>query len=133
MSAPNPCSASRAGIPTPKSGRRRTAAWHGYRRMSDPVRLLTAISHALSAGALYGEEHPAVRRAVGAAYRELSELQTSSPQVAFTFLPGEVLFGVELIPELERWPWGARFAAAGIERLEVSRPVTEAELERFLL
>ena len=38
----------------------------------EPVRFLTALSHALSTLGLYGEHHPAVRRAADAAYRELT-------------------------------------------------------------
>ena len=43
--------------------------------MSDPVRFLTSLSHALSTLGLYGEGHPATRRAADAAYRELADLQ----------------------------------------------------------
>ena len=32
----------------------------------------------------------------------------------------EVLFGRDLLPELERWEWSARLAQGGIERLEIS-------------
>ncbi|HEX3233350.1 MAG TPA: HD domain-containing phosphohydrolase [Gemmatimonadales bacterium] len=100
--------------------------------MSEPVRFLTALSHALSTLGLYGEGHPAVRRAADAAYRQLSDVQQGRPSLVFTFLPEEVLFGRDLLPELERWEWSARFAQGGIERLEITGPVSEPQFERFL-
>jgi putative nucleotidyltransferase with HDIG domain len=100
--------------------------------MSEPVRFLTALSHALSTLGLYGEGHPAVRRAADAAYRQLTDLQQGRPSLAFTFLPEEVLFGRDLLPALERWEWSARFAQGGIERLEITGIVSEPQFERFL-
>jgi putative nucleotidyltransferase with HDIG domain len=100
--------------------------------MSDPVRFLTAFSHALSTLGLYGDDHPATVRACETAYRHLTDLQPSSGQLEFTFLSGEVLFGHDLLPELEGWEWSTRFAQGGIERLEVSGPVAPDHFERFL-
>lgn len=100
--------------------------------MSDPVRFLTALSHALSTLGLYGDDHPAVHRAAEAAYRELTDLQRERPALIFTFLPDEVMFGRELLPELERWEWSGRLARGGIERLEITGAVAEPQFERFL-
>jgi len=100
--------------------------------MSDPVRFLTALSHALSTLGLYGEGHPAVRRAEDAAYQQLADLQRDRSSLVFTFLPEEVLFGRELLTELEHWEWSARFARAGIERLEIAGGVPEEQFARFL-
>ncbi len=96
--------------------------------MSDPVRFLTSLSNALSTLGLYGEAHPATRRAADASYRELADLQAGRPGLIFTFMQEEVLFGRDLLPELERWEWSARFAQGGIERLEISGAVTRAAL-----
>jgi putative nucleotidyltransferase with HDIG domain len=100
--------------------------------VSDPVRFLTSLSNALSTLGLYGEAHPATRRAADASYRELADLQTGRPGLIFTFMQEEVLFGHDLLPELERWEWSARFAQGGIERLEISGAVSEPHFERFL-
>ena len=100
--------------------------------MSDPVRFLTSLSQALSTLGLYGEAHPAVRRATDAAYRALADLQQERASLIFTFLPEEVLFGRDLLPELERWEWSARFARGGIVRLEISGGVSEPHFERFI-
>jgi putative nucleotidyltransferase with HDIG domain len=100
--------------------------------MSDPVRFLTALSQALSTFGLYGDEHPAVGRSAEAAYRQLVDLQEGRPSLSFTFLPDEVLFGRDLLPELERWEWSSRFAKSGIERLEIEGAVSAAQFERFL-
>jgi putative nucleotidyltransferase with HDIG domain len=100
--------------------------------MSEPLRFLTSLAHALATLGLYGDGHPATARAAGVAHRHLADLQAGLPQVEFTFLPGEVLFGRELIPELENWEWSVRFAQGGIERLEVTGQVEPDQFERFL-
>jgi putative nucleotidyltransferase with HDIG domain len=100
--------------------------------MSEPLRFLTSLAQALATLGLYGEGHPATARAAGVAHRHLADLQAALPQVEFTFLPGEVLFGRELLPELENWEWSVRLAQGGIERLEVTGPVEPDQFERFL-
>ncbi len=100
--------------------------------MSEPVGFLAAFSQALSTLALYGGDHPATTRAVDSAYRRLADLQSASGAFHFTFLPGEVLFGRDLLPDLENWEWTARFAGAGIERLEVTGTVEPEQFARFV-
>jgi putative nucleotidyltransferase with HDIG domain len=100
--------------------------------MTNPVRFLAAFSQALSTVGLYGDDHPATARSVAAAFERLQELQGSQPQLLFTFLAGEVLFGSESVPELEGWEWSSRFIKAGIERIEFTAAVTLEQLERFL-
>lgn len=100
--------------------------------MSEPVRFLTALSHALSTLALYGDGHPAVRRATDGAYRQLTDLQAGRGALIFTFLPEEVLFGRDLLPELEHWEWSGKFGMGGVERLEIDGPVSEPQFERFV-
>jgi putative nucleotidyltransferase with HDIG domain len=100
--------------------------------MTDPVRFLAAFSQALSTVGLYGDDHPATARSLATAFERLQELQGSSAQLRFTFLPGEVLFDSESVPELEGWEWSSRFIRAGIERVEFTAAVTLEQLERFL-
>lgn len=100
--------------------------------MSDPAVFLTALTRALSTLAHYGDAHPAARRAADSAYGRLVELQRSAERLEFTFLPDEVLFGRDLLNELENWEWSGRLAAAGIERLEITGPVEEDHFFRFL-
>ena len=100
--------------------------------MTDPVRFLAAFSQALSTVGLYGDDHPATARSLATAFERLQELQGSSAQLRFTFLPGEVLFDSESVPELEGWEWSNRFIRAGIERVELTAAVTLEQLERFL-
>jgi putative nucleotidyltransferase with HDIG domain len=100
--------------------------------MSDPVRFLTSFSQALSTLGLYGEDHPATVRACDTAYRHLTDLQSASGKLEFTFLPGEVLFGRDLLPDMEGWEWSTRFVQGAMERLEVSGPVAPDHFERFV-
>jgi putative nucleotidyltransferase with HDIG domain len=101
--------------------------------MSDPTRFLTAFSQALSTAGLYGDDHPATARVVESAVERLQELQSTAPRLEFTFLPGEVLFGCEAIPELERWEWSTRFIKAGVERIEFTDSVSPDQFGRFLV
>jgi putative nucleotidyltransferase with HDIG domain len=100
--------------------------------MSDPVRFLTALSQALSTMSLYGDEHPATTRALDAALERVGELQDPYPRIQFTFLSGEVLFGLEPLPDLEGWEWSARLVKAGIERIEFTDTVPPEQFARFL-
>lgn len=100
--------------------------------MSDPIRFLSALSQALSTMSLYGDEHPATTRAVDSAMERLRELQAPDPKLQFTFLAGEVLFGSEVVQELEGWEWSSRLVNGGIERIEFLLPVEADQLVRFL-
>ncbi len=100
--------------------------------MSDPVRFLTTLSQALATMSLYGDEHPATTRVVDAALERLRELQEPDPKLQFTFLGGEVLFGAEVVQELEGWDWSGRLMKAGIERIEFLQVVDSDQFARFL-
>jgi putative nucleotidyltransferase with HDIG domain len=100
--------------------------------MRTPVRFLTALSQALATMGLYGDEHPTTARALDAALERLRELQDPDPKIHFTFLSGEVLFGSEVMPELEGWDWSTRLVTAGVERIEFLGPVEADQLGRFL-
>jgi putative nucleotidyltransferase with HDIG domain len=100
--------------------------------MSDPVRFLAAFSQALSTVGLYGDEHPATIRASNTALERLQELQSSTPQLQFTFLPGEILYGSEAVTALEGWEWSSRFIKAGIQRIEFTYTVQLEQFARFL-
>ncbi len=100
--------------------------------MSDPVRFLTTLSQALATMSLYGDDHPATSRVVDAALERLQELQEPDPKLQLTFLAGEVLFGSEVVQELEGWDWSGRLMKAGIERIEFLQPVDSDQFARFL-
>ena len=100
--------------------------------MSASSRFLTALSRTLSTMGLYGDEHPATRRAVDAAHAELEELQSASPAIQFTFLSGEVVAGDEVLPELEGWEWSEELARAGIERIEFLERLDGDQFGRLL-
>ncbi|HEY0351000.1 MAG TPA: HD domain-containing phosphohydrolase, partial [Gemmatimonadales bacterium] len=100
--------------------------------MTDPVRFLAALSQALSTMGLYGDEHPATARGLEGALERLTELQDPYPNLQFTFLPGEVLFGSEAVHELDGWEWSSRLIKAGIERIEFIDRVETEQFARFL-
>jgi putative nucleotidyltransferase with HDIG domain len=101
--------------------------------VSDPVRFLTGLTQALSASVLYGEDHPAYRRAADAAYRQLQDLQRAEGiGLHFSFLDGEVVFRERPVHELRAWDWTPRLAEAGIQRIEVTGEASADEFEEFL-
>ncbi len=101
--------------------------------MSEAVRFLTGLTQALSASVLYGQDHPAYRRAADAAYRQLQDLQQAEGvRLEFSFLDGEVVFRQRVIHELRAWDWAPRLAAAGIQRIEVTGDSDADEFESFL-
>ena len=100
--------------------------------MSTPVRFLTSLSQALATMGLYGDDHPTTARSVDAALERLRELQEPDPKLQFTFLSGEVLFGSDVVPDLEGWDWSTRLVRAGVERIEFLSPVEAEQFGRFL-
>jgi putative nucleotidyltransferase with HDIG domain len=101
--------------------------------MSDPLRFLTGLTQALSASVLYGEDHPAYRRAADAAFRQLQDLQAAEGILLdFSFLDGEVVFRERALHELRAWDWTSRLTEAGIQRIEVTGHATADEIEEFL-
>ena len=100
--------------------------------MSEPARFLGTLAQALSGMSLYGDGHPARERGIDAAYQELLDLQRDVPQPMFTFLGDEVIFGRQPLRDLRNWDWSARFAEAGIQRLEFEEHVSREEFEGFL-
>jgi putative nucleotidyltransferase with HDIG domain len=101
--------------------------------MSDAVRFLTGLTQALSASVLYGEGHPAYRRAADSAFRQLKDLQsTEGVHLDFSLLDGEVVFRDRVVHELRTWDWTTRFAEAGIQRIEVTGAADAEEFEDFL-
>ncbi len=100
--------------------------------MSNAVRFLTALSQALSTMSLYGDDHPTTARGRDAALERLRELQEPDPMLQFTFLSGEVLFGSDVVHELEGWDWSDRLVKAGVERIEFLHPVEAEQFGRFL-
>ncbi len=100
--------------------------------MSEPARFLGTLAQALSGMSLYGDGHPARERGIDTAYQELLDLQRDVPQPMFTFLGDEVIFGRQPLRDLRNWDWSARFAEAGIQRLEFEEHVSREEFEGFL-
>lgn len=93
---------------------------------------LTGMAQALASLALYGPRHPASQRAIDLAYDRLAELLQSGGHRTFTFLDGEVLVDGEPLEALRGWDWARRFAAVGVERVEIDEDATRDDFERFV-
>jgi len=97
------------------------------------ARFLIALAQAFAAMGLYKAGHPARERAIDALFSLARELQAAEPEVEYTFLSGEVIWGDEPLWDLRRWEWAGRFSDAGIQRLAFVREVSRADLDHFLI
>ena len=93
------------------------------------MKFLHAFAQALSTMTLYPEGHPARGRVVDAAYEQLVSLQRDDPNLQFSFLGHEVVYGRVAVREMKEWDWSARLANAGVQRLEFPETVSRAEYE----
>ncbi|HJY35342.1 MAG TPA: hypothetical protein VJ260_10840, partial [Vicinamibacterales bacterium] len=100
--------------------------------MMAAARFLGSFGRALSAAALYSDEHPTLRRAVDATWQDLSDLVASAPGAAFTLL-GETVFFAEMpLRERRTWEWAERLSSVGIQRIQFDANVTRDDFEGFL-
>ncbi len=93
---------------------------------------LTSLAQAISARTLYSREHPAVERAVWAAFENMAELQKLEPRPVLTFLGEEVVFRSRPIKGLRAWEWGPKLAEIGVQRFECHGPVPLSDLDTFI-
>lgn len=100
--------------------------------MSEPTRFLHALAHATATLGLYGTGHPAREAALDDAWRQLEALRGETKNASFSFLDSTVVAGETPIHELRAWPWGRRFARAGIQRVEIDAAAVRADLDRFI-
>lgn len=100
--------------------------------MSDPASFLNAFAHVLAVMTLYPDGHPALERALDAAFEELDGLTAPSGHPSFTFLEDQVVYGREPLRELKAWDFGRRLVAAGIQRLEFERKLSRDEFDGLL-
>ena len=94
--------------------------------------VLLALSQALSALSLYDVAHPSRERALERAFLALEELLFQLPELAVTFLGGEVMVDGRTLGGLDRWSWGRRFEEAGIQRIQVKGPISREVFDRFV-
>lgn len=100
--------------------------------MNEAIRFLHALAHALATMGLYSPGHPAAERALDAAAQALAALLESAPTATFMLLGGAPIYQGRALHELEAWPWSARLAAAGVQRLEIDRQASGASLAELL-
>jgi HD-GYP domain-containing protein (c-di-GMP phosphodiesterase class II) len=100
--------------------------------MKEAMEFLTGLAQTLSTMSLYGEEHPARERAVGIAHERVQRLQEVMPAPRFTFLGDEIIVDGMPVRGLGNWDWSRRLSRVGVQRLELTGPVTRDDLEVFL-
>jgi putative nucleotidyltransferase with HDIG domain len=100
--------------------------------MSQQIRFLHSMAHATAALGLYGTGHPARDAALDEAWHHLEALRRETADASFSFLDSTVVAGETPLHELRAWPWGRRFARAGIQRVEIDAAAARADLDRFI-
>lgn len=100
--------------------------------MSEPVVFLTSFVQTLATMRLYSPGHPARSRAVDGSFDLLTRLMAGNPRPQFSFLEQSVIYGDLPLHDLPQWPWAARLAAAGVQRMEFDPSVTREDYEQFL-
>jgi putative nucleotidyltransferase with HDIG domain len=101
--------------------------------MSPAEGFLLGIGQCMLAMQLYPRGHPAREKVVDLTFDRLLLLLQGEPEARFSILGQEVVHGKEVIGALDGWPWATRMTQAGIERIEISTPVTRDEFDQFLL
>jgi len=87
--------------------------------MNPTVLFLTTLGQALATQSLYAPGHPVRTSARDRVYSALQAILAARGTFRVSFLDGAVVIGSRVFTELRGWEWGARLAAAKIERLEV--------------
>ncbi len=100
--------------------------------MTAAVEVLHALARALSGLGLYADGHPIRARALETLYEKIAVLQEEMPSPVYSFIEDEVVLGVHPLRELSDWPWAARLAAVGVQRVEFAEPVDRDDLAHFL-
>ena len=98
----------------------------------DPTKFLHALAQTLSTMSLYKPGHPARERVIDRAFALLQDLVQHDRMPEFSFLGDEVVYGKVSLRELRDWDWSRRFAAMGIQRLEIDADVSREEFVEFL-
>lgn len=100
--------------------------------MSAAVEALRALGRTVSTFGTYSAGHPARARALDGLHDALRVLQEETPTPVFTFVDGEIVFGVRPLRGIGEWPWADRLARVGVQRIEITGPVERDDLEQFV-
>ena len=100
--------------------------------MNAAIDVLRALGRTVSAFGTYGAGHPARARALDGLHDDLNLLQEETAKPVFSFIDGEIIFGVHPLRGLGDWPWAERFSRVGVQRIELVGPVDRADLEQFV-
>ncbi|MEP6692598.1 MAG: HD domain-containing phosphohydrolase [Gemmatimonadaceae bacterium] len=100
--------------------------------MKAAVTFLTSLGQSLSTMMLYSRDHPAWERAMEMSFNSLNKLQFENRDPRFSFIGRDVIYEDSPLHELRDWPWSARLAEVGIQRLEFGHGVRKEEYAEFL-
>ncbi len=100
--------------------------------MSPIIQFLTALGQAFAALTLYGDEHPMRQAAIERLHAAAHAVLATGTPLQLSFIDNEVIAGARPVTELRGWEWGARLAAAGIGRVEMSAAPSPEQIDAML-
>jgi putative nucleotidyltransferase with HDIG domain len=96
-------------------------------RTSAVGEFLHALGQALSTMTLYGAAHPSRAAARVRAHERISAALVQQAPLHITLLDGDVIVDRSVLHDFSDWDWGARLAAAGVQRIEFEHDVVDAD------
>lgn len=100
--------------------------------MTEASQFLAALTKALTAMHLYGPQHPERQKSIGLAEEALRRLVEVDSRPRFSFIEHDTIYNEIPLRSLRHWDWASRFAAVGVQRLEIDPDATGEDLEGFL-
>lgn len=102
--------------------------------MSESSDFLIALGQSLAGMTLYAPDHVVRVSARARVYQALRAVLPARGVLRFSFLHGDAIMGSRVLGELRTWDWSRKFAAAGIQRIEIDAvpPPDDDDLEQFL-
>lgn len=87
--------------------------------MNPTALFLTTMGQALANQSLYSPGHPMRATARARVHSALIQMLRNCGSVRLSFLEGSVIVGTRALNDMRGWDWGAKLAAAGMQRLEI--------------
>ena len=102
--------------------------------MNSVIRFLTILGQALATMSLYGDEHPSRHAVLARTHESLLRMLEEYGSLKLSLIDGDIVLGSRVLSELKGWEWSSRFAAVGVQRIEIDagQPPTGEDMQSLL-
>ena len=102
--------------------------------MNSVIRFLTILGQALATMSLYGDEHPSRHAVLARTHESLLRMLEEYGSLKLSLIDGDIVLGSRVLSELKGWEWSSRFAAVGVQRIEIDagQPPNGEEMQNLL-